>query len=68
MVRGMDWAESEGAPDVYLRHQSSPTESHHGVYCVVDGGVAQREVIVVNAVIDTAPWWVGKVHNEAPFP
>ena len=64
----MDWAESEGALDIYLRHQSYSTKLHQGVYGVVDGGVVQRKVIVVNAVIDTAPWWVGKVHNEAPFP
>ena len=64
----MDWAQSEGTLDVDLRHHSSSTQSHHGVYGVVDGGIAQWEVIVVNAVVDTAPWWVGKVHNEAPFP
>ena len=68
MVRGMDWAESEGALDVYLCHRSSSTESYHGVYCIVDGGVAQREVTVVNAVINTVPWGIGKVHNKAPFP
>ena len=68
MVRGMDWAESEGALDVYLSHQSSSTKGHNRVYGVVDGGIAQREVIVDNAVVGTAPWWVGKVHNEAPFP
>ena len=27
MVRGMDWAESEGALDVYLRHQSRERQS-----------------------------------------
>ena len=61
MVRGMDVAEYEGALDVYLCHQSSSTKAHHGVYGVVDGGIAQREVIVMNAVVDNAPWWVGYV-------
>ena len=68
MVRWVDWAESEGALDVYLHHQSSSTKAHHRVYGIVDGEIAQREVIVINAVVDTAPWRVGKVHNEAPFP
>ena len=60
----MDWAQCEGVLHVYLHHQS---KSHHGVYGAVDSGIAQREVIVVNAVVDTAPWWVGKAHSEAPF-
>ena len=39
LVRGMDWAESEGALDIYLHHQSSSTKSHQGVYGVLDGGI-----------------------------
>ena len=30
-MSGMDWAESEGALDVYFRHRSSSTKTHHGV-------------------------------------
>ena len=33
---------------MYFHHQSSSTKSNDGVY---GGGVAQREVIVVNAVL-----------------
>ena len=69
----MYWAQPKRALDVNLCHECAPAEAHDRIdgirHCgVVHCGVVQAEVAYVNAIVDAAPWGVGKVHNEAPFP
>ena len=60
--------QAKGTPDVYFGHQSPTIQVHDGIDSNANRGVAKWEVRIPNAVIDTVPWGVGKVHDEAPFP
>ena len=44
------------------------SELHDGVHRVLDGGVPERKLCDIDAIVDAASWWVGEVHGEPPFP
>ena len=67
VVCGVHGVESEGTFDVNFGHLCPTPHAHDGVDGIAHCGVAEREISIVDTIIDTVPWRVGKVHNEASF-
>ena len=68
MVCGVHGAQPEGTFDVYLSHLCLLSHAHDGVDGIIHCGVAELEVSIVDAIVNTATWGKGKVHDEMPFP